>query len=68
MGVWVRSTEERWEQAEVSGSRGTVDVTGAEEEAKVMEHADGEEYWEHQRLKGRTEKGKGNWEGVAKDS
>lgn len=39
----------------------------AEEAVKVSEHANGVEHWEHQSLRGRREKNKGDWEGVAKE-
>lgn len=35
--------------------------------AKVSEHANGDEHWEHQCLKAQREKGKGDLEGVAKE-
>lgn len=68
MEVWVRSKEERWEQAEVISLRVALGAVEAEEVAKVVEHADGEERWEHQHLRRRSgEKGKGDWGGVARE-
>lgn len=64
--IWVRAQSRGWEHADVIGSLLAVDALGAEEVAKVMEHADGEKHLEQQHSRGRRrEKGEGDWEGVA---
>lgn len=40
---------------------------GVEKVAKVREHADGEEPWEYQRLRGRREKGRGDRGSMAEE-